>query len=180
MMSIRLAASRIGTLSDTRLLKGRILGALLPEQIRFVLAFMWKLISMCNLGVVWSLETEDALSALRGKKEYMATVRNHAGWKLDEGAAWIIFTELVTNVVHHAPGHIRIILECINNSIFLAVIDQGPGFEFDPKLPSSALAEGGRGLFVISQFATDVRVERLPHEGSRVVAKLPTQLDLVT
>ena len=129
---------------------------------------------MCSLGVVWSLETEEALGALRGKKDYMATVRQHAGWKLDEAAAWIIFTELVSNVARHTRGHTRISLECSDGSTFLIVTDKGPGLAFDPRLPSNALTEGGRGLFIISQFATEVQVEQLPGGGSRVVAKLPT------
>jgi signal transduction histidine kinase len=79
---------------------------------------------MCGLGTIWSFEADDAMSALRRKKEYMTIVRQHAGWKLDESAAWIVFTELVTNVVRHAPGHVRISLECADNSTFLTVTDR--------------------------------------------------------
>jgi anti-sigma regulatory factor (Ser/Thr protein kinase) len=105
----------------------------------------------------------------------MAAVQHHAGWKLDESVAWIIFTELITNAMRYAPGPVRVSLECENKSTFLIVADEGPGFEFKPKLPSGLDATKGRGLFVVSHFADDVRVERLPGAGSRVVVKLPTQ-----
>src|SRR5579863_10607640 len=136
---------------------------------------MWKVVTMCNLGEIWRYETEDASSALRAKNGFLATVRQHAGWNIDENAAAIVFTELVTNVVCHAPGPVRVTLECVGQGILLTVADNGPGFEFAPKLPADGCSENGRGLFVVSRYATDIGVSRSAAGGNKIVAKLRRQ-----
>jgi anti-sigma regulatory factor (Ser/Thr protein kinase) len=134
---------------------------------------------VCNRGVVWGIETADALSALRARKQYLAAVRRHERWTIDESAAAIIFGELVANAVCHAPGPVRISLECVGQSTVLTVIDNGPGFEFKPALLPDVLAEDGRGLFIVSRFATAFRVEKCPGVGMRVIATLPTRPRIV-
>ena len=127
---------------------------------------------MCNLGEIWRYETEDASSALRAKNGFLATVRQHPDWKIDENAAAIVFSELVTNVICHAPGPVRVTLECGEHGMLLTVADNGPSFEFAPKLPADGCSENGRGLFIVSRYATDVGVTRSPGGGNRIVAKL--------
>jgi anti-sigma regulatory factor (Ser/Thr protein kinase) len=85
----------------------------------------------------------------------------------------LIFSELVGNAVRHAPGPLSISLELRAHEIVLHVIDKGPGFEYEPSLPSSIWAEGGRGLFLVSTLARAVEVERLPGLGTHVAATLP-------
>ena len=62
-----------------------------------------------------------------------------------------------------------------NGSTRLHTIDEGPGFEYDPKLPFDIWSESGRGLFLVSQLAHDVRVERLPGCGAYICVELPTR-----
>ncbi len=85
----------------------------------------------------------------------------------------MIFAELVGNAVRHAPGELSSSLEVRDGNVVLHVIDKGPGFEFEPTLPSNLWAEGGRGLYLVSKLARDVRVERLAGLGSHIVVTLP-------
>ncbi len=133
---------------------------------------------MCAHGVLWSYRTQNAAVALAQREHLLAVVRQHAGWTVDEVAAHVVFTELVGNVIRHAPGPIDITLECDGTSVLLNVGDKGPGFAFNAKLPENVLTEGGRGLFIVSRFATQVQVEKNDSAGARVVAKLPNKPSL--
>jgi anti-sigma regulatory factor (Ser/Thr protein kinase) len=97
----------------------------------------------------------------------------HSGSGVDEFAAKLIYTELIGNVVRHAPGAVEIALQSDGQRVLLEVSDDGPGFEPARGLPP-ALAENGRGLFLVAQFADRMWVEANPHRGAKIVAELPT------
>ncbi|MDQ6926110.1 MAG: SpoIIE family protein phosphatase, partial [Candidatus Eremiobacteraeota bacterium] len=80
--------------------------------------------------------------------------------------AELVFAELIGNALRHSPGTIELILESHGDRVVLHVLDKGPGFEFNPRLPSDLYSEFGRGLFLISFFATEFSVERRPGGGS--------------
>lgn len=132
---------------------------------------------MCGSGVLWHYKADNATSALAQRHHLAEVVRQHSGWGVDEVAAKVVFTELVGNVVLHAPGPVEVTLECDGESVLLNVSGQGPAFRFDPKLPDS-LAERGRGLYIVSRFATEVRIETNKGLGVDVAAKLPARLDV--
>ncbi len=113
--------------------------------------------------------------ALAERERLLEVLRQHSGWSVDEVAAHVVFTELVANVIRHAPGPIDITLECDGQSVLLNVGDKGPGFAFNAKLPDNVMTEGGRGLFIVSRFATQVQVEKNDAVGAKVVAKLPNK-----
>jgi anti-sigma regulatory factor (Ser/Thr protein kinase) len=133
---------------------------------------------MCAPGVLWSYRTQNAKVALAERERLLEVVRQHSGWMVDEEAAHVVFTELVGNVIRHAPGPIDITLECDGKSLLLNVGDQGPGFAFNAKLPENIFMEGGRGLFIVSRFATQVQVQKNNVVGAKVVAKLPNKPSL--
>lgn len=130
---------------------------------------------MCAHGVLWSYKTQNAAIALAEREHLVEVLRQHSGWSVDEVAARVVFTELVGNVIRHAPGPIDITLECDGKSVRLNVGDKGPGFALHAKLPEDMLMEGGRGLFIVSCFATHVQVEKNNTVGAKVVANLPTK-----
>lgn len=131
---------------------------------------------MCGFGVLWQYQSQDALDALDQRNNLLQAVREHIGWLVDELAARFIFTELVTNVAVHAPGAVKISLECDGENVTLKVADRGHGFAYDPKLPADIFALGGRGGFLVSQFASEVSVEKSPGGGTNVVAKLASSV----
>lgn len=93
----------------------------------------------------------------------------------DLGICGVIFAELVGNAVRHAPGALSVSLEFRGEEAVLHVIDKGPGFHYDPALPQTLWAESGRGLFLVSRLAREVRVDRLPGPGSHVAVTLPVR-----
>ncbi len=89
--------------------------------------------------------------------------------------AELVFGELLGNVVRHAPGPVEISfdLDSYSGGGILHVIDPGPEFPLTARhLPDDVLSELGRGLFIVQQLATDVRVERIPNRGNHTIVKL--------
>ena len=122
----------------------------------------------------WQFEAEDARAAYTMRDEYFKALSRVC--KIDQedaSACNLIFAELIGNAVRHAPGPIGVSLEFCGREAVLHVIDKGRGFTYEPTLPPSVWAESGRGLYLISMLARNVRVERLPGLGSHVTVTLP-------
>jgi anti-sigma regulatory factor (Ser/Thr protein kinase) len=133
---------------------------------------------VCGVGVVWHFESDRALWAREAKRDFLATVRAHVGWQLDENAAGIIFSELLANVVIHAPGPVKIDLECDGKNVLLKFADTGPGFDFTSATMPSPRDERGRGLFIVSHYASGMQVTNLDGVGTLVSASLPAILPI--
>lgn len=122
----------------------------------------------------WSFDPrwEDAAERVRTeiRHAFEAHERADAILRLD-----MIYAELVSNAIRHAPGTIEITVECGNSGgdITLHILDRGPGYRLDPHLPSDIFSEVGRGLFIISTFADGFIVEERRGGGShaRIVLK---------
>lgn len=127
---------------------------------------------MCRARALWTFESRDAAAGLAQRAAFIARLRRHRGPALDLDAAKVVFTELVTNVIKHAAGPIRIRLECDSQRVLLRISDRGPGFTYAPRLPDQ-LSESGRGLFLVSKSSAVVFVECEGSRGTSVVAVLP-------
>jgi anti-sigma regulatory factor (Ser/Thr protein kinase) len=127
---------------------------------------------MCLEGVLWRFAADEALTAIGHRGRFVNSLRRHRGWAIDEYAASVVFSELVGNVAMHSPGPIEIVLECDNKNIVLNVTDRGSGFRFAPSLPPDVLSEGGRGLYLVSKYATNVELNDAG-PGTTVRATLP-------
>jgi anti-sigma regulatory factor (Ser/Thr protein kinase) len=88
-------------------------------------------------------------------------------------AAEVSFLELMANLVRYAEGVVEVVLERRDDEMILHVVDDGPGFQFSPRLPSDLFSERGRGLFLISRLAAEFTVERSPGGGSHARVILP-------
>ncbi len=111
------------------------------------------------MSLIWSFASEDPIQALAERGAFTTALESHAGRAVNGFTAAIVFAELVGNVVRHAPGPIRVTLEFDGVVAVLTVCDKGSGFVFKPTLPSE-LSESGRGMFLVSEFASDVSVSR--------------------
>lgn len=127
---------------------------------------------MATARLLWRFRTERPREALAERPRFLAAVRTHSGSSLDDFAAKLIYTELVGNVVRHAPGAVEIKLHSEGRSVLLEVSDDGPGFRPAAGLPP-AHAERGRGLFLVAQYADRMWIERNPNRGAKIVAELP-------
>jgi anti-sigma regulatory factor (Ser/Thr protein kinase)/CheY-like chemotaxis protein len=93
-------------------------------------------------------------------------------WDLDGlvPAAGLLVSELVANAVQHVPGPCALELTCRADVLRIAVSDSGPGMpDLRVMTPSS---ERGRGLHIVSAFATTWGVDQLPDGRKKVWAEL--------
>lgn len=124
----------------------------------------------------WRFEAADARTAYSLRADYLGNLQTVCAAEPDDlSMCGVIFAELIGNAVRHAPGPLSVSLEFRGDDVILHVIDKGPGFEFEPVLPSNIWAESGRGLYLVSQLARAVAVEQIPEGGSHISVLLPLQ-----
>ncbi|MEA2663383.1 MAG: hypothetical protein QOI11_327 [Candidatus Eremiobacteraeota bacterium] len=124
--------------------------------------------STASAGFVrsWAFDARDAVAAHRARHEFAAEIVARAGSDADALTSELVFGELVGNVVRHADGTVKVILDWTGSAPVLHVIDDGPGFQHNPKLPADLLAESGRGLFLVSALTFDFQVTKRVGRGS--------------
>lgn len=86
--------------------------------------------------------------------------------------AELVFGELISNVVRHAPGKVYVGIDWSDDYPELRVTDRGTGYSKHPRLPKDPLSESGRGLFIVEALTRRFEVGRAPHGGSDVRALL--------
>ena len=121
----------------------------------------------------WSFDAENAKAAQDARGEFVQFLREHDQDADAIAASELVFGELIGNVVRHAPGAIDIDLDWSNGCAWLHVIDRGHAFQADRMLPQDAMSESGRGLFIVRQLATELKIEHVPGYGNHVTAGLP-------
>jgi anti-sigma regulatory factor (Ser/Thr protein kinase) len=122
----------------------------------------------------WDVANPAAAYAIKGS--ILAALRAIADFTVEqEQNLHVIFSELVGNAVRHAPGALSISISTSGEKTFLHVIDDGPGFNRRPALPSDIWSESGRGLFLISALAENLTIQPLAGFGSYVNVELHAQ-----
>jgi sigma-B regulation protein RsbU (phosphoserine phosphatase) len=121
-------------------------------------------------------DVADPAAAYALKSSIFAALRAIADFTLEqEQNLHVIFSELVGNAVRHAPGALSISISTAGGKPFLHVIDDGPGFNRRPALPSDIWSESGRGLFLISALAETLTIKPLAGYGTYVNVELQTR-----
>ncbi len=120
----------------------------------------------------WRFDVGDSAAAYAIKRDFLRALAG-AGVALDLPACELIFGELVGNAVRYAPGPLGLSLSTDETGVLLHVMDEGPGFERRPGLPTDIWSESGRGLFLVAALADDVDIRRLPGYGTYVRVRLP-------
>lgn len=89
------------------------------------------------------------------RHEFEAMLEAHATADSDTYGARLILSELLSNVVRHAPGSFRLELDWSGEYAQLCLYDNGPGFASRGMftVPDDILSISGRGLFLISQLS---------------------------
>lgn len=101
------------------------------------------------------------------------TCERLAQWQLEDltFSAELIVSELVTNAIRHAHGPVSLRLIRTENRLIFAISD---GSSSSPHLRRAKLGEeGGRGLFLVAQFAARWGTRHTP-EGKIIWAEMPT------
>lgn len=123
----------------------------------------------------WYFETDCPQDALAGRPLLERYLADHTREGTDLFPASLVYGELVSNVVKHAPpGGVRVWLEPHDEKFVLCINDAGSGFRKDdvPAWPD-AQAESGRGLFIVQQVCDELSYGRMDQDGFVVRAVLP-------
>lgn len=123
---------------------------------------------------MWHFHADNPEDALRERTNFLSALARESGNPaFDRFTAQLIFTELVGNVIRHARGPVDLQLRCVEGKALLHIFDRGGGFVLRPELPTAPLQEGGRGLYLVSQFAERLNVQMLEGHGTCVSAVFP-------
>lgn len=124
-------------------------------------------------GERFVFDVMDDAAAHRARLTIMQTMRDQGATDEELFASELIYGELIGNVVRYAPGTVDIRLDWETGAPVLHVLDNGPGFQYVPGLPSDIMAESGRGLFLVYRMTSEFNVLKRPHGGSHARAVLP-------
>jgi len=120
---------------------------------------------------VWRFDATRLSEALR-VRDAVARLLAQAYPGIEQETAWIVVTELITNVVRHAPGRGEVRLENDGGRAAIHVLDEGSGEIPPAALPANPLSESGRGLFIVANLAHGFSIRRRPDGGAHAIAVL--------
>lgn len=103
----------------------------------------------------------------------MTELREFGTTNSDFAGAELIFGELISNVVRHAPGPVRVRLDWNGKKAVLSVHDEAQPFKPRFALPLDPMSESGRGLFIARALATSLDVTHIAGDGTKVSVGLP-------
>lgn len=127
-----------------------------------------------SLSKTWRFHSSHAQSAYAARHELTGFLRQHAAHECDLYNTELILGELLANTVEHAPGLVEVRIDWTADRPILRLRDSGPGLaELVTALPSEALAEDGRGLFLIRMFAERFEMQAAPGFGTEFIVELP-------
>ena len=122
-------------------------------------------------GPDWSFDANDARSAQAARQKFVARLVAAGVEPNAVLSCETVFGEIVGNAARYTPGPIDMSLFRDGEHLVLAALDRGPGFTWNAALPN-ALAESGRGLFLIEALSHGVAVEHLGLYGSYLEVRL--------
>jgi anti-sigma regulatory factor (Ser/Thr protein kinase)/predicted ArsR family transcriptional regulator len=124
--------------------------------------------------VDWYLDSRDGRSVSRLRQEIAGFLRRHADTDADVASAELAVSELLGNLVRHAPGPAWVSLHWPADTVRIAVTDLGPSFDIKDVAKADDLGVSGRGLMIVDAVASRLTaLARAPGAGSRVVVDLP-------
>lgn len=124
----------------------------------------------------WTFDAENASAAASARGEMVAALERRGLSEVDRTVAELVYAELVGNAKRYAPGALDVALDLSGEEAVLHVVDAGTGFQHNARLPADALAESGRGLFIVATVAEEFAVTRCPSGGAHARAVLRGRL----
>ncbi len=120
----------------------------------------------------WQFDSRDSRTAYRVREQVLQFLRelSHPDQELFEVKA--VIGELIANAVEHAPGDVHLEVDWSGDRAVLRMRDHGPGFTAHATLPRDAMSEDGRGLYLISALADDLRATSHFEGGAEVSVRL--------
>jgi PAS domain S-box-containing protein len=124
----------------------------------------------------WTFDANDADAAGAARTAIVEALERRAVGIVDRTIAELVFAELIGNAKRYAPGTVDAALDLSGEYAVLHVVDNGSGFQHNARLPADALAESGRGLFIVSTISEEFAVTRCPGGGAHARAVLKGKL----
>jgi anti-sigma regulatory factor (Ser/Thr protein kinase) len=121
----------------------------------------------------WSFELPDSTTACRRRRAFVDYLRAYGRADDDYGSAELIFGELVTNALLHAPGPIEVHAEWSSGHATLHVTDEGLPLNLEFPNDPGPLAERGRGILIVRRLSPNVVGTIYPGYGKTISAALP-------
>jgi anti-sigma regulatory factor (Ser/Thr protein kinase) len=120
----------------------------------------------------WQFDSRDSRAAYRVREQILQFLRelSHPDQELFEVKA--VIGELIANAVEHAPGDVHLEVDWSGDRAVLRMRDHGPGFTAHATLPRDMMSEDGRGLYLISALADDLRATSHFDGGAEVSVRL--------
>ena len=151
----------------------RLVGEMLHGKQRDDVALLLLSIVDTSVRPSWHFKSDDAASAEDARSAFTAHLRRRNVDPQLVTTAELVFGELVGNVVRHAPGPIEVELLWRADRPVISVRDRGPLFEIgEIALPTDDFLDHGRGLFIVSQFASRPVVNPRTGGGKEVLVEL--------
>lgn len=153
-------------------------GAASDDVAMLVVAFRRSLLAIGgDRGALrWAFDANSGRDAGTARSRLVAALEERGIGIADRTTSELVYAELVGNAKRYAPGLVDVALDLSGESGVLHVIDRGGGFQHNARLPADALAESGRGLFIVSTIAEEFAVTRCPDGGAHARAVLRGKL----
>jgi anti-sigma regulatory factor (Ser/Thr protein kinase) len=149
-------------------------GAASDDVALLVVAFQRSLLAIGgdHGALRWTFDLEDGAAATAARRAMVAALERRGVVELDRTIAELVYAELAGNAKRYAPGAVDIALDLSGEYAVLHVVDTGSGFQHNARLPADALAESGRGLFIVATIAEEFAVTRCADGGAHARAVL--------
>lgn len=144
-----------------------------------VVAFRRSLLEIggVHCALRWAFDAGNGREAGDARRELAAALERRGVNRADRETSELVYAELVGNAKRYAPGTVDVALDLSGETGVLHVVDRGAGFQHNARLPADALAESGRGLYIVSTIAEEFAVTRCPDGGAHARAVLKGRLD---
>jgi len=121
----------------------------------------------------WAFAVGDQLAARHARHEIVAVLRDRGANDADTGLTELVFSELLGNVVRHCSEEVEFALDLSGDVPIMHVLDRGPGFTYNARLPKDIMSDSGRGLFIVRSLIGDLNITRRSDGGSHARAVMP-------
>ncbi|MBV9408929.1 MAG: SpoIIE family protein phosphatase, partial [Candidatus Eremiobacteraeota bacterium] len=124
----------------------------------------------------WTFAVDDGTAAGAARQAMVDALERRGVGEIDRTVAELVYAELVGNAKRYAPGAVDVALDLSGEYAVLHVLDRGAGFQHNARLPADALAESGRGLFIVASIVEEFAVTRGTRAGAHARAVLKGRL----
>ncbi len=120
----------------------------------------------------WQFDSRDSRAAYRVREQVLQFLRELSSPEQELFEVKAVIGELIANAVEHAPGDVHLEVDWSGDRAVLRMRDHGPGFTAHASLPRDVMSEDGRGLYLISALADDLRASSHFDGGTEVSVRL--------